>query len=51
MVSFAKADKTELNKQSEREKSKIKAWKNRFTSREILKQLRREGDDTGYIWN
>ena len=50
MASFVKADKTEVNKQSEREKkSKIKARQNRFKSREILKQLRRERDHTRYI--
>ena len=50
-ASFAKADKTELNKQSKRKTSKIKARQNKFTAREMLEQLRREGDDTRCIWN
>ena len=50
-ASFAKADKTELNKQSKRKTSKIKARQNKFTTREMLEQLRREGDDTRCIWN
>ena len=50
-ASFAKAHKTELNKQSKRKTSKIKARQNKFTTREMLEQLRREGDDTRCIWN
>ena len=50
-ASFAKADKTELNKQSKRKTSKIKARQNKFTTREMLEQLRREADDTRCIWN
>ena len=48
MAPFAKAHKIELNKQAKGKKV-IEVRQNRFTTRQMLKQLRREGDATRCI--
>ena len=54
MASFVEADKTKLIKQAKKKVKKVKQKQDKTglrSTREMLKQLQREGDDTRCIWN